>query len=142
MTKEQLKAYRNIKLERDRLAAMIEELEGTLYGPRSQRLDGMPRGGSGPASMVEEAAVKHAELLARYQQKVAELSTALVEIETAIEVLEPRERTLIRLHYAQGLTWEEVCVAMNYSWRQIHRIHGQALAALKNNEKEENTPCD
>jgi RNA polymerase sigma factor (sigma-70 family) len=69
--------------------------------------------------------------MASYRQKAAELSTALAEIEDAIEVLEPRERTLIRLHYAQGLTWEEVCVAMNYSWRQIHRIHAKALALLE-----------
>lgn len=131
MTKEQLKEYRSIKLERDRLADMIKELEAVLYSPRSQRLDGMPRGGSSPGSMVEGAVIKHTELLDRYEQKVLELSKALVEIEEAIEVLEPRERTLIRLHYAEGLTWEEVCVAMNYSWRQVHRIHAKALETLR-----------
>lgn len=137
MTKEQLKEYRSIKLERDHLADMIKEMEATLYAPRSQRLDGMPRGGSSPGSMVETAAIKHAELLDRYQQKVAELSAALVDIEKAIEVLEPRERTLIRLHYAEGLTWEEVCVAMNYSWRQVHRIHAKALETLRSKEATE-----
>lgn len=131
MTKEKLKAYRGIKLERDRLAAMIDELESTLYGPKAQRMDGMPRSGSRPGSAVEDAALRQADLLARYRQKVAEWSQALEEIEAAIETLEPRERTLIRLHYAQGLTWEEVCVAMSYSWRQIHRIHSRALEALR-----------
>lgn len=135
MTKEQLKAYRNIKLERDRLAAMIQDVEAVIYGPRAPKLDGLPRSGGGANSAVEDAAIRHADLLARYEQKVAELTDALAEIETAIEVLAPRERTLIRLHYAQGLTWEEVCVAMNYSWRQVHRIHGQALAALKKEEE-------
>lgn len=137
MTKETLKGYRNIKLERDRLAAMIDEVEAVLYGPRAQRLDGMPRGGSRPGSAVEDAAIKHAELLEKYRQKVAELSAALADIERAIEVLEPRERTLIRLHYAQGLTWEEVCVAMNYGWSQIHRIHASALQNLRTKEREE-----
>lgn len=134
MTKERLRAYRDIKLERDKLAAMIEELDVVLYGPRSQRMDGMPRGGSGSSSQTEDAIVKRDELLRRYKQKVAALSAALAEIEEAIEVLEPRERTLIRLYYAQGLTWEEVCVAMNYSWRQIHRIHGTALEMLREAE--------
>lgn len=133
MTKEQLRKYRNIKLEHDRLLIMVNELENTLYSPKSQRLDGMPRGGSG-GSVVEEAAIKHDDLLTRYRQKAAELSAALEEIEDAIEVLEPRERILIRLHYAQGLTWEEVCVAMSYSWRQVHRIHAKALAALEGKE--------
>lgn len=131
MTKEKLKAYRHIRQERDQLAGLIEELEATIYGPKAQSTDGMPRGGSRPSSAVEDAAIRHADLLELYQQKAAELSAALAEIETAIEKLAPRERTLIRLHYAQGLTWEEVCVAMSYSWKQIHRIHGQALEQLK-----------
>lgn len=135
MTKERLRKYRDIKLERDKLAAMIDEVEAVLYGPRAPKLDGLPHGGSAPGSVVEEAAVKHAELLEKYRRKVEELTAALALIENAIEVLEPRERTLIRLYYAQGLTWEEVCVAMSYSWRQIHRIHGAALEALKAREE-------
>lgn len=131
MTKEELKTYRSITLERDRLLIMIEELEAQMHSPRSQRLDGMPRSGSAPGSVVESLVVKHLELLERYRQKVAELTEAAGKIETAIEVLEPRERTLIRLHYIQGMTWEEVCVAMTYSWRQVHRIHAKALEILR-----------
>lgn len=135
MTKEQLKAYRAIKLERDQLADMIKDLEATLYGPKAQALDGLPRGGAGPGRPTEENAIKHADLLSIYKRKDAELTAALAEIEKAIEVLEPRERTLIRLHYAQGLTWEEVCIAMSYSWRQVHRIHAKALEALRTQEE-------
>ena len=131
MNKEQLKAYRYIKLERDCIANMIAELEGVMYNPRSQRMDGMPRNPSGAGSEVESVAVKRTELLGRFQQKEAECAAAMAEIENAIEVLEPRERTLIRLHYIQGMTWEEVCVAMTYSWRQVHRIHAKALEGLK-----------
>ena len=132
MTKEQLRAYRDIRKERDDLKEMIEELEGRMYGPRAQQLDAVPSSNHQPISTVEIAAINHADLLERYWVKVAELDEALAEIEAAIETLQPRERTLIRLYYAQGLTWEEVCVEMNYSWRQIHRIHGAALEALKN----------
>ena len=135
MTKEQLRAYRDIKLERDQLQDMIEELEGRIYAPRAQQLDAVPSGTHQHVSAVEIAAINHADLLDRYWVKVAELDEALAEIEAAIDTLPPRERTLIRLYYAQGLTWEEVCVEMNYSWRQIHRIHGAALAALKTREE-------
>lgn len=41
------------------------------------------------------------------------------------------EREVLRLKYLQGMTWEEVAVSMGYSWKQIHRIHGKALASLK-----------
>lgn len=131
MNKEQLKAYRYIKIERDCIAEMIAELEGVMYNPRSQRLDGMPRNGSGAGNEVEAVAVKRMELLERFRRTEEECSTAIVEIEKAIEILPPRERTLIRLHYIEGLTWEEVCATMNYSWRQVHRIHAKALVALE-----------
>lgn len=131
MTKTQLKAYRDLKLERDNLVEMINELETILYGPKAQRLDGMARNPSLVSLTVENSAIKLDELLEVYTAKVAELSAALVEIENAIEALPPRERILIRLHYAKGLTWEEVCIAMSYSWRQVHRIHATALERLR-----------
>lgn len=136
MTKEQLQEYKHIRRERDRLATMITELEATMYGPRITKLDGLPHGNGG-GSAVESLTVKHDELQQLYEAKVAELTAALTEIETAIERLEPRERTLIRLHYISGLTWEQVCVAMSYSWMQVHRIHSKALEALKIGEAPE-----
>ncbi len=132
MTKERLKSYRSLKLERDQLLIMIEELEAQMRSPKSQKLNGMPRGCSAPQNPVEDLVIKHTELIKRYQQKVAELTEDAVEIENAIEILNHRERTVIRLHYIQGMTWEEVCVEMAYSWRQVHRIHSQALETLKN----------
>lgn len=135
MTKEQLRAYRDIKLERDKLKDLLDELEGSIYSFKSPRMDGMPSGNGQPGNPVESAAIKHQDLLARYEAKAAALDEALTEIEKAIDTLSSRERTLIRLYYAQGLTWEEVCVAMNYSWRQIHRIHSGALKALRDQEE-------
>ena len=34
---------------------------------------------------------------------------------------------LLLLHYIDGLTWEDVALAMMYSVRQIHNLHGIAL---------------
>ncbi|MBO5917248.1 MAG: sigma-70 family RNA polymerase sigma factor, partial [Oscillospiraceae bacterium] len=58
------------------------------------------------------------------------LAAAQAAIEDRIEALEPRARKLMRHRYIEGLSWEEVCVAMCYSWRQTHNIHGAALDAL------------
>lgn len=137
MTKEKLQEYKHIRRERDRLAAMIKELESTMYGPRGPRLDGMPHGGGGNSSPIESLAAKHDELLRLYQAKVEDLTEQLEAIEAAIKPLAPRERTLIRLHYIDGLTWEQVCVAMGYSWMQVHRIHSKALEQLKIEEAPE-----
>lgn len=132
MTKEQLRAYRDIKLELNILKDTIKNLEATLYGPRSQQLDGMPRSGSSKkGGPFEDLAAKRLEAIQLYYEKAESLEADLLKIEEAIEVLGPKERTLIRLYYLDGLTWEQVCVKMSYSWRQIHRIHGKALEILK-----------
>lgn len=127
MTKARLRAYRDIKLEKDRLEAMVAALE---YGLTGINMDGMPRSGK-VSDPTGSQAIDHTQVRDLYLQKVAELDKALIEVEQAIECLEPRERTLIRLYYCAGLTWEEVCVEMSYSWRQIHYIHKKALEKLK-----------
>lgn len=127
MTKAQLRAYRDIKLERDRLEAMVAALE---YGLTGINMNGMPRSGK-ISDPTGQQAIDHTQVRDMYQQKAAELTKAIIEVENAIECLEPRERTLIRLYYIEGLTWEEVCVAMSYCWRQIHNIHKKALGQLK-----------
>lgn len=127
MTKAQLRAYRDLARERDSLWVTINAME---YGLTGVRMDGMPRSGK-VSDPTGAQAVQHADVLALYLQKVAELDKMLIEIEQAIECLEPRERTLVRLYYMEGLTWEEVCVEMSYSWRQIHRIHARVLGQLK-----------
>lgn len=131
MTKEQLRAYRAIRLERDKLLDMLRELETTIYSPAIPKLDPAPGGGRNGASPVEIAATKHDELRTRYLQKVAELEDAMAKVEAAIETLDHRDRALVRLYYIQGKTWEEVCVEMSYSWRQIHRIHSDVLKKLR-----------
>lgn len=134
MTKERLKTYIDIREERDDLNRRIKDIEDDLYALRSQLLDGMPRGSSGENYVTEELIDQKEELLVMYKVKEGELTAELLVIETAIEKLEPRERRLVRLHYIDGLTWEQVAVEMTYSWRQVHRIHGEALEKLKEEE--------
>lgn len=134
MTKKRLKAYRAMKLELDGIASTLATLESVVYGPKGSRLDGMPRSGSGDGGPVERAAIKLTDLREKYMDKAAALIEATEEVEDAIESLDERQRTLMRLYYIQGLSWEDVCGRMSYSWRQIHRIHSAALQALQDTE--------
>ena len=131
MTKTQLRAYKTLRLERDKLARMLSELEATIYGPKAVKYDAMPRGGAGPSDPTAELAARHIALQDDYARTVEKLTEQMTEIERAIEPLAPTERTLIRLHYFQGLTWEEVAVEMGYTWRHVHRLHGKALEHLQ-----------
>lgn len=137
MTKAQLRAYRSIRLERDKLAGQIEELEAILYGPKIPNLNGMPHGSGGDNSHIyDRKGDEHMRLVALYDEKVAQLEEQMIEIEAAISPLSPKERTIIRLHYFEGLTWEQVAVEINYTWRHVHRLHGNAISKLQEMEKE------
>ena len=70
------------------------------------------------------------ELEKMINKELCESYKAMRRIESMISELPEREKLLLRLKYIDGLTWEEVCVKMNYSWRQTHRIHSEALKAL------------
>lgn len=135
MTKEEtklwLKSCLHKKLEADQIASALQRLEAEMYHPKTAKLDKIP--GSAPYNAggpTERLAIKHIDLLERYQEKLEELREEVLRIEEAIETLEPIERMLMRYRYIEGLTWEEVAVAINYSWMQMHRIHSRALSKL------------
>ena len=131
MTKERLRNYQTIKREREQLRHHLEELETALYYPKVQQLTGMPSNHVNGTNPQEDLAVRHIELQERYSAKLAELYDEQLAIEQAIETLDGVKRQLLRYRYIDGLTWEEVCIRMNYSWRQTHRLHGEALLELR-----------
>ena len=65
-------------------------------------------------------------------QQVIERIRLSEQIEDAIASVEDeRLRLLLRYRYIEGWTWEHIAVELNYSWRQVVRIHGQALSEVK-----------
>lgn len=131
MTKEELKQYLHIKREREQIASILAEMEATMAAPATQKLTGMPRNPSGAKSSVETMVERHTALLEQYREKLEQLDEAQAKIEAAIETLDSVERTLMRHKYIEGMKWEEVCVAMSYSWRRVHQIHATALQKLR-----------
>ena len=110
MTKEQLRQYRNIKIEISQIERRIAELE---------RLN---------RDHDKEYVLILQEL---YAQKLADLIQGQLRIEKAIESLSPIEREVIRLRYIDGVDWTEVSITINYEWAQTHRVHAAALRKLE-----------
>ena len=127
--KRKLYRYLDLKRERDQIAEELRTAEGTATSPSSPNLDGMPRASGYGDAMVSRVS-ELINLRELYERKLDEISAAMLAIENAIEGLEPVERTLLRYRYIYGMTWEKVSVAMNYSWRQTHKIHARALDKL------------
>ena len=127
--KKQLHRYKDLEAERQQIALELEKVEAFMTAPRGTNWDAMPHG-SGAGDPILSVVSHHLALKERYQAKMQELVEAQIQIEDMIESLEPMERKLFRHRYIEGLTWEEVCVAISYSWRQTHNIHGAALDKL------------
>lgn len=137
MTKERLRQYQQLKFEKERMEEKLEELEAAMVSPRTQELNAMPKAQQPTAgSIMDKLIEQHLALKDLYASKLRELNDTLMDIETAIESLtDPTERNLMRLRYIDGLRWEEVTVAIGYSWQQTHRIHARALERLRDCEE-------
>ena len=131
MTKKRLQNYQSIKRELVQIHQQIEEVEAKIYAPSASKLSAEPRGGGGISDPTGRGAVKHKELLDLYQAKLDELTAEQLAIEKAIDSLDGTARTLMRYKYIDGHTWEEVCLLINYSWAQTHRLHARALEQLR-----------
>lgn len=132
MNKERLRQYQQLKREKAMLDEKLVELESAMTSPRIQKLDGMPHGQPQGGSLMDMLVEQHITLKNLYASKLRELNETLLDIETAIESLtDPTERNLMRLRYIDGLKWEEITLAIGYSWQQTHRIHARALRNLE-----------
>ena len=96
MTKERLRHYRDIKREAAQIRSTLQELEASMTAPRAQALDGMPRSGSQAYDHLADVVARHQDLVDQYCAKLDELAAEQMQIEQAIESLQPRERELIR----------------------------------------------
>jgi DNA-directed RNA polymerase specialized sigma subunit len=127
--KEYLKSYRRaIKREQDILDE-IQRLRLDKMFP-SVVNDGMPRGSS-HSDLSDYAAILDEQIDLLKEERLEKVR-CYQKIERQIRQMENEdEQEVLRLRYILGMKWEEVAVKMDYSWRQIHRIHSAALLNLK-----------
>lgn len=127
--KEYLKSYRRaIKREQDILDE-IQRLRLDKMFP-SVVNDGMPHG-SNHSDLSDYVAILDEQIELLKEERLEKVR-CYQKIERQIRQMENEdEQEALRLRYIKGLKWEEVAVKMDYSWRQIHRIHSSALISLK-----------
>jgi RNA polymerase sigma factor (sigma-70 family) len=130
MTKYDLMQYQWILKNIEKLEEKLLEIDTQLQRITTRyTLVSVSRTGS--RDVMGELIVKKIEVEEEINRKLQESYRKLREIERAIEKLDEKEKLLMRLRYICGKSWGEICDEMNYSWKQIHRIHKQALDKLK-----------
>lgn len=73
-----------------------------------------------------------AELEEEIDEKVDNLVRVKAEIvNTVARIDDQRLREILTRRYVDGATFEQIAVDMGFSWRQTHRLHGEALLRME-----------
>ena len=130
MTKEELMQYGSIELEVKQIKERIEYLEEKKTSIKSQVITDMPTGG-GERTDILTLITKIEDSQIELIQKQSKLVDIMESIENTIDRLEDStERIILRSRYLECKKWEQICVELNYSWRQIHRLHSNILKKI------------
>lgn len=128
MTKQRLQEYLWLKKNIIKLEEELAEID-TRLTKTTRPLSDMPKNKT-PKDLTNELLARKIDLQNTINSKLVKCYVELETIEKAISSLPNREQCLFRLRYIQGATWEDICVELNYSLSQIHKLHGETL---KNN---------
>lgn len=123
--KEYLRGYRKHGRKIRRIEAEIEEIRSMKLYP-SMNNDGMPHGGN--QTDLSKYAAELTELEQKLYQEGIEQLRAYNDISIEINsVKDESEKDVLFYRYIKGLEFWEIAKEMEYSERQIHRIHEKAL---------------
>ena len=109
------------------IKAEYDELDELVTLIKSPNLDGMP---SAPNQTdLSNFVVRKEAILSRISNNLSRMEAALREINDALDrMTNENERTVLILRYKKGMTFEKVAEEMDYTWRHILNIHGNALS--------------
>jgi DNA-directed RNA polymerase specialized sigma subunit len=127
VTKEELKQYRSLGKEIDLLEEEIQRIRASLFS--APKLDGMPKSNYA-ADRTAETIAKVVDLETKLRDKIDSYISLRTQIEITIESLSSNERLLMRCRYIEGMSFEEIAVAMHYTFRHVTRMHGWALQKM------------
>lgn len=132
---------REVNSMRDRISDMeekIRSLEDRLTGIPAQQITDMPRGGK-PRDMGDliTSKLNLMDQLKKnkvmYQQDLAEAETLKANVYQYIRSADCiRDRTILAMHYVDGMSYARIADVMSYSDRQIKRICKNAVKNLQN----------
>lgn len=123
--KEYLKSYQRHRRREEQILEEIQRLRMDKMFP-SVANDGMPRGSS--QTDLSDYMVLIDEQIQLLKEERLERAKALKNIESSIRAMkDEEEQEVLRKRYIEEMKWEEVAVAMGYSWKWTHKIHSDAL---------------
>ena len=123
-----LSQYTGLLKERDELVWCYNYLKNKLYTTPTAVLSDMPHAQRIVGDKTGNGLAQLEQLETTMQTNIDGLTATHEKIERLIRGLDNLVyRRLMILRYMRGLCFEEIAVEMSYCWRQIHRMHCDAL---------------
>lgn len=127
--KEYLRGYERAVRQMDRIDERISEMRMNRICP-GVNYDGMPHAHNN-SDLSDYAAMLDKELR-RYMKARYQRIRKCKEISDKIERMDNEdEKDVLTYRYIRLMKWEDICVKINKSWKQTHRIHSKALQNFK-----------
>ena len=116
-----------------RINSKLEQVEclNGLATKVSSTLTGMPKNPNHATSTMADTVTKIIALQAEINNDIDRLVDLKREMVAVIKAVANTERqTLLELRYLCFKTWEQIAVEMNYTVRNVHLLHKEALNAI------------
>ena len=116
-----------------RINSKLEQVESLneLATKVSSTLTGMPKNPNSATSTMADTVTKIIALQAEINNDIERLVDLKREMVAVIKAVANTERqTLLELRYLCFKTWEQIAVEMNYTVRNVHLLHKEALKAV------------
>ena len=127
--KEFLRRARSVDRRVDEAQERVERLRARLEAGRMSSVTGMPRGGVQDWTATADRLI---ELERDVNARIREMCKLKRLAQEAIDrVEEARLKEVLELYYIDGYSWEDVAKRMQYTPRNIRRLHGYALLKVK-----------
>ena len=128
--KDFLRSLRKMDAEIRALQLQIEKLRGDAEGVKAMAISDMPKGGNGynAGDLIAEVVDLQAVCAMKMRELVKHRSEA---VNIIMKIGRTDQRAVLMLYYCNCQSWEQVADALNYSVRQVLRIHGEALVEFE-----------
>lgn len=116
-----------------RINSKLEQVESLnhLATKVNTTLTGMPKNPNRATSTMADAVTKIIDLQQEINSDIDRLVDLKRELVTIIKAVANTEyQTLLELRYLCFKTWEQIAVEMNYTVRNVHLLHKEALQSV------------
>lgn len=134
--KEYLKNIRHWRGRMESYSQRIEALRTKVTGMQAISYDKV-RVQTSPQNQMDEIIAQIFDIELRYARMLLNYHEQILQCDKMIAGMDDaRHEQVLTMRYIDGLSWEKIAEQTGYSYRNVTRLHGKALAAFERKYKD------